>query len=211
MNVKVAKQREVIKRVNNDHKALQLTTERMNAYINPPSVDATYSAIRISFKLGSALVRQNSPEQCLQVIPSATSGTSIWDWDDCTASAYDQQTFLIHHATGQMRMADDPLHTRIVAGAAAGTSALASDEPRANEDITEHSLSFNFQGKAPHGEFRFRGAVSASGTTLVVGILVDECIHIWRIRVFLRVYLKHTLRCLRSDGDFHVITIRWHR
>lgn len=163
LTVKVAQQREVLKRVNNDHAALQLTMARMSAYLDPPSVGATYSAIRISFKLGSALVRQNSPEQCLQVIPSATSGSSIWDWDDCTASAYDQQTFLIHHATGHMRMADDPLHTRIVTGAAAGTSALASDEPRANEDVTDNALSFNFQGKAPRGEFRFRGAVSASG------------------------------------------------
>jgi hypothetical protein len=159
LNVKIAEQRAVVQRVALDQEALRLTIARMSAYLNGATSDGPYSAVRLSFKMTPTAKRT----QCLQVSPSAKD--SVWDWDDCASSSYDQQTFLYHNPTGHLRLADDPLHTRLAVGVTKGSVAIVEDEPRANEDSSSaRTLSFQLPGATQPGIFGgAAGPINAKG------------------------------------------------
>ena len=134
LKVKIAEQKEVVQRVSQDQSGMQLAMARTAAFTHP-SPKAPYAAVRLSFALGAN-------HYCLSVAPGAKSGASAWNWDTCAASSYDSQVFLHHRASGTLRLADDAMHTRVVASSA-GFTTLMADAPRPHENTKQaNHLSF---------------------------------------------------------------------
>jgi hypothetical protein len=129
LGIKLSTERRLLNQSLAELRAAELTRFRLAAYLDVSTKDHLnrvnpYRAVRFTFDLGGTT-------QCLSLAakPAHNADASAWDWDTCGSGEHGTtQVFLFHGPSGNLRLADDPINTRIVY-AHGGETAIESDQP----------------------------------------------------------------------------------